>query len=202
MLAFRQPYTNTAARSHAGTFIQHDNLNILRRYLHKPYLPDCLVALITLQFGALSRLHSRFSWVYKHVSIQMWQTPSTVSSGVALVLHSWIHPTYLDGHVKNQVPFLLKTEGGNTGGACTVLFPESPGRDAWTKPSPSSPGWWFSGWSRGRAEDRQCEFKAADRKLAQQDAPLQESHSPDLRISHRLSLTSCGLPADRVCVWG
>lgn len=139
MLAFRQPYTNTAARSYAGTFIQHDNLNILRRYLHKPYLPDCLIALITLQFGALSRLHSRFSWVYKHVSIQMWQTPSTVSSGVALVLHSWIHPTYLDGHVKNQVPFLLKTEGGNTGGACTVLFPESPGRDAWTKPSPSSP---------------------------------------------------------------
>lgn len=61
MLAFRQPYTNTAARSYAGTFIQHDNLNIPRRYLHKPYLPDCLVALITLQFGALSRLHSRFS---------------------------------------------------------------------------------------------------------------------------------------------
>lgn len=115
MLAFRQPYTNTAARSYAGTFIQHDNLNILRRYLHKPYLPDCLIALITLQFGALSRLHSRFSWVYKHVSIQMWQTPSTVSSGVALVLHSWIHPTYLDGHVKNQVPFLQKPKEGTQG---------------------------------------------------------------------------------------
>lgn len=115
MLAFRQPYTNTAARSYAGTFIQHDNLNILRRYLHKPYLPDCLIALITLQFGALSRLHSRFSWVYKHVSIQMWQTPSTVSSGVALVLHSWIHPTYLDGHVKNQVPFLQKQKEGTQG---------------------------------------------------------------------------------------
>lgn len=40
MRAFHQPYTNTKACYYAGTFIQHDNLNILRQYLHKPYLLD------------------------------------------------------------------------------------------------------------------------------------------------------------------
>lgn len=50
MLAFHQPYTNTDASFYAGTFIQHDNLNILKQYLRKTYLQDCL-RLITEQFG-------------------------------------------------------------------------------------------------------------------------------------------------------
>lgn len=38
MHAFHQAYTNTEACLYAGTFIQHDHLNILRQYLHRPYL--------------------------------------------------------------------------------------------------------------------------------------------------------------------
>lgn len=60
-LTLHQSYTNNEACSNAGTFIQHVNLNILRRYLHKPYLENPPLELITAPFEALNLLCSCFS---------------------------------------------------------------------------------------------------------------------------------------------
>ena len=88
MLAFYQPYTNTDACLYAGTFIQHDKLNILKQYLHETYLQDCL-RLITVRLGVLSLLLSFPSGPQKC----LYRNTADMGhfTNVVLVPLSWIH---------------------------------------------------------------------------------------------------------------
>lgn len=91
------PYTNTDACLYAGTFIQHDNLNILKQYLDKTYLQDCL-RLITAQFfvGFVSSLTFPSS---PQKCLHRNAADMGHCSNVVLVLYSWIHLKYVDRHV-------------------------------------------------------------------------------------------------------
>lgn len=116
MLAFQQPYTNTDACLYAGTFIQHDNLNILKQYLHRTYLQDCL-RLITVQFGVWSLLLSHFPQFCKKCLYRNAADTGRHCSNVVLVPYSWTRLKYVDGHVLMSTDKCLsvKKEGERTG---------------------------------------------------------------------------------------
>lgn len=69
---------------------------MLKQYLHKTYLQDCL-RLITLQFGVLSLLLSHFPQVCRNVYRNAADRGHC--SNVVLAPYSWIHLKYVDGHV-------------------------------------------------------------------------------------------------------
>lgn len=93
-------------------------------------------------------------------------------SGVVLVLSSWIHLT-----CTLEVPS-YKNLKRKTHGNMQSIVPRIPWQGGLYKPCPLQ-----QVLSRGMAKDRQPNFRAADRKLARQDGPLQDSYKPDLRAA-------------------
>lgn len=64
----------------AGTFIQHDNLNILRQYLHKPYLLDSSTTDYITAWGFWKGLLRPRSSYRSTLSLEMWASQLSFSS--------------------------------------------------------------------------------------------------------------------------